>query len=428
MSNQEYAPALIEAEIQKSWKETRAYEAKISSTQEKFYCLSMFPYPSGKLHMGHVRNYTIGDVISRFKRMQGFNVLQPMGWDAFGLPAENAAIENNVSPKKWTNENIASMKVQLDALGLSYDWSREINTSSPDYFHWEQWFFIQLLEAGLVERKEAEVNWDPVDQTVLANEQVIDGKGWRSGALIERKKINQYFLKITQYADELLEGLEVLDDWPSQVKLMQKNWIGKSRGLSFHFSIKDMNKTLEVFTTRPDTLFGATYCAIASDHPLAINLMGINPEIQSFVADNQSTKKTEAALAKQEKIGIDTGLRAINPITNEELPIWIANFVLMEYGTGAVMCVPGHDQRDYEFAQKYQLPIVQVIQTKSDLTIADQAVEEKGILINSMQYNGLTSEAAFEKISADLPDSCNGRIQTNYRLRDWGISRRRYWG
>ena len=428
MSNQEYAPALIEAEIQKSWKETRAYEAKISSTQEKFYCLSMFPYPSGKLHMGHVRNYTIGDVISRFKRMQGFNVLQPMGWDAFGLPAENAAIENNVSPKKWTNENIASMKVQLDALGLSYDWSREINTSSPDYFHWEQWFFIQLLEAGLVERKEAEVNWDPVDQTVLANEQVIDGKGWRSGALIERKKINQYFLKITQYADELLEGLEGLDDWPSQVKLMQKNWIGKSRGLSFHFSIKDMNKTLEVFTTRPDTLFGATYCAIASDHPLAINLMGINPEIQSFVADNQSTKKTEAALAKQEKIGIDTGLRAINPITNEELPIWIANFVLMEYGTGAVMCVPGHDQRDYEFAQKYQLPIVQVIQTKSDLTIADQAVEEKGILINSMQYNGLTSEAAFEKISADLPDSCNGRIQTNYRLRDWGISRQRYWG
>ena len=428
MSNQEYAPAVIEAEIQKSWKETRAYEAKISSTQEKFYCLSMFPYPSGKLHMGHVRNYTIGDVISRFKRMQGFNVLQPMGWDAFGLPAENAAIENNVSPKKWTNENIASMKVQLDALGLSYDWSREINTSSPDYFHWEQWFFIQLLEAGLVERKESEVNWDPVDQTVLANEQVIDGKGWRSGALIERKKINQYFLKITQYADELLEGLESLDDWPAQVKLMQKNWIGKSRGLGFHFSIKDMHETLEVFTTRPDTLFGATYCAIASDHPLAINLMGINPEIQSFIVDNQSAKKTEAAIAKQEKIGIDTGLRAIHPITNEELPIWIANFVLMEYGTGAVMCVPGHDQRDYEFAQKYQLPIVQVIQTKSDLTIPDQAVEEKGILINSMQYNGLTSEAAFEKISADLPDSCNGRIQTNYRLRDWGISRQRYWG
>ena len=317
MSTQEYAPAEIEAEIQKAWRETRAYEAKISSTQEKFYCLSMFPYPSGKLHMGHVRNYTIGDVISRFKRMQGFNVLQPMGWDAFGLPAENAAIENNVSPKKWTNENIASMKVQLDALGLSYDWSREINTSSPDYFHWEQWFFIQLLEAGLVERKEAEVNWDPVDQTVLANEQVIDGKGWRSGALIERKKINQYFLKITQYAEELLEGLESLDDWPSQVKLMQKNWIGKSRGLGFHFSIKDMNETLEVFSTRPDTLFGATYCAIASDHPLAINLLAINPEIQSFISTNQSAKKTEAALAKQEKIGIDTGLRAIHPLTNE---------------------------------------------------------------------------------------------------------------
>jgi len=428
VSNQEYTPASIEAEIQKSWKESHAYEAKKSLTKKKFYCLSMFPYPSGKLHMGHVRNYTIGDVISRFKRMQGFNVLQPMGWDAFGLPAENAAIENNVSPKKWTNENIASMKIQLDALGLSYDWSREINTSSPDYFHWEQWFFIQLLEAGLVERKEAEVNWDPVDQTVLANEQVIDGKGWRSGALIERKKINQYFLKITHYADELLAGLELLDDWPSQVKLMQKNWIGKSSGLGFHFSIKGIDETLEVFTTRPDTLFGTTYCAIAADHPLAIALKEGNPEIKSFIEATQSVKKTEATIAKQEKSGVDTGLKAIHPITQAELPIWIANFVLMEYGTGAVMCVPGHDQRDYEFAQKYQLPILQVIQTEPPLTIVDQAIQEKGVLINSMQYDGLTSEAAFEKISADLVISCDAKIQTNYRLRDWGISRQRYWG
>ena len=428
MSDNDYNPSLIEATIQKSWKEDDVYRATSSSSKEKFYCLSMFPYPSGKLHMGHVRNYTIGDVISRFKRLQGYNVMQPMGWDAFGLPAENAAIENNVSPKKWTNENIESMKVQLDALGLSYDWSRELNTSAPDYFRWEQWFFIQLLEAGLVERKEAEVNWDPVDQTVLANEQVIDGKGWRSGAEIERKKINQYFLKITEYADELLDGLESLDDWPTQVKLMQKNWIGKSKGLSFKFSIDQIEETLEVFTTRPDTIFGATYCAIAVDHPLALELRKSHPNINQFIDDNKGAKKTEAAIAKQEKIGIDTELRAIHPITNAEIPIWIANFVLMEYGTGAVMCVPGHDQRDYEFAQKYNLPIVQVVQTKSGATIADQAVEEKGILMNSLEYNGLTSEAAFEKISETLSISCDGEVKTNYRLRDWGISRQRYWG
>jgi leucyl-tRNA synthetase len=428
MSSQDYSPSEIERLIQKSWRDSEAYKADKSSNKEKFYCLSMFPYPSGKLHMGHVRNYTIGDVISRFKRMQGYNVLQPMGWDAFGLPAENAAIENNVSPKKWTHENIESMKVQFDALGLSYDWSREINTSSPDYFRWEQWFFIKLLESGLVERKESEVNWDPVDETVLANEQVIDGKGWRSGAEIERKKIDQYFLKITNYADELLAGLDSLDNWPNQVKLMQKNWIGKSRGLNFNFSIDKKEGVLEIFTTRPDTLFGATYCAIAEDHPLVIDLMIDRPEIKDYIEENKGAKKTEAEIAKQDKRGIDTGLKAIHPITNDLMPIWIANFVLMEYGSGAVMCVPGHDQRDYEFAKKYKLPIVQVIQTPSNANIQEQAIEEKGILVNSLSYNGMTSEDAFEKISEDLSHSCNAQIETNYRLRDWGISRQRYWG
>ena len=428
MSSQEYNPTKIEDLIQKFWKANDSFKAEPSELKEKFYCLSMFPYPSGKLHMGHVRNYTIGDVISRFKRMQGFNVLQPMGWDAFGLPAENAAIENNVSPKEWTNQNIKSMKIQLDALGLSYDWSREINTSSPDYFKWEQWFFIQLLKGGLVERKKSEVNWDPVDKTVLANEQVIDGKGWRSGAEIERKKINQYFLKITNYAEELLAGLEKLDSWPNQVKLMQKNWIGKSKGLSFHFDIKNNKEVLQVFTTRPDTIFGTTYCAIALDHPLSNSLKTKNASINKFINENQTNKKTEAAIAKQEKIGIDTGLKAIHPITKDEIPIWIANFVLMEYGSGAVMCVPGHDQRDYEFAKKYKLPILQVIATLAGENIDEQALEAKGTLINSGEYNGLDSEQAFSQISKDLAAYNNAKIEINFRLRDWGISRQRYWG
>ena len=428
MSAKEYNPAEIENIIQELWKQNDAYKASISETKEKFYCLSMFPYPSGKLHMGHVRNYTIGDVISRFKRMQGFNVLQPMGWDAFGLPAENAAIENNVSPKKWTNKNIESMKVQLDALGFSYDWSREINTSSPDYFKWEQWFFIQLFKAGLVERKKSEVNWDPVDKTVLANEQVIDGKGWRSGAEIERKKIDQYFLRITDYADELLKGLESLESWPNQVKLMQKNWIGKSKGLSFHFEIENNKEVLEVFTTRPDTIFGATYCAIAHDHPLIDQLKDNTPSIREFINENKGNKKTEAAIAKQEKKGVDTGLKAIHPITNDLIPIWIANFVLMEYGTGAVMCVPGHDQRDYEFAKKYDLPVLQVIETELDQNVNSEALEEKGLLINSGEYNGLNFDEAFMKISEYLEAKNNAEVQTNFRLRDWGISRQRYWG
>ena len=428
MSAKEYNPAEIENIIQELWKQDDAYKASISETKEKFYCLSMFPYPSGKLHMGHVRNYTIGDVISRFKRMQGFNVLQPMGWDAFGLPAENAAIENNVSPKKWTNKNIESMKVQLDALGFSYDWSREINTSSPEYFKWEQWFFIQLFKAGLVERKKSEVNWDPVDKTVLANEQVIDGKGWRSGAEIERKKIDQYFLRITDYADELLKGLESLESWPNQVKLMQKNWIGKSKGLSFHFEIENNKEVLEVFTTRPDTIFGATYCAIAHDHPLIDQLKDNTPSIREFINENKGNKKTEAAIAKQEKKGVDTGLKAIHPITNDLIPIWIANFVLMEYGTGAVMCVPGHDQRDYEFAKKYDLPVLQVIETELDQNVNSEALEEKGLLINSGEYNGLNFDEAFMKISEYLEAKNNAEVQTNFRLRDWGISRQRYWG
>ena len=428
MSAKEYNPAEIENIIQELWKQNDAYKASISETKEKFYCLSMFPYPSGKLHMGHVRNYTIGDVISRFKRMQGFNVLQPMGWDAFGLPAENAAIENNVSPKKWTNKNIESMKVQLDALGFSYDWSREINTSSPEYFKWEQWFFIQLFKAGLVERKKSEVNWDPVDKTVLANEQVIDGKGWRSGAEIERKKIDQYFLRITDYADELLKGLESLESWPNQVKLMQKNWIGKSKGLSFHFEIENNKEVLEVFTTRPDTIFGATYCAIAHDHPLIDQLKDNTPSIREFINENKGNKKTEAAIAKQEKKGVDTGLKAIHPITNDLIPIWIANFVLMEYGTGAVMCVPGHDQRDYEFAKKYDLPVLQVIETELDQNVNSEAIEEKGLLINSGEYNGLNFDEAFIKISEYLEAKNNAEVQTNFRLRDWGISRQRYWG
>ena len=428
MSAKEYNPAEIENIIQELWKQNDAYKSSISETKEKFYCLSMFPYPSGKLHMGHVRNYTIGDVISRFKRMQGFNVLQPMGWDAFGLPAENAAIENNVSPKKWTNKNIESMKVQLDALGFSYDWSREINTSSPEYFKWEQWFFIQLFKAGLVERKKSEVNWDPVDKTVLANEQVIDGKGWRSGAEIERKKIDQYFLRITDYADELLKGLESLESWPNQVKLMQKNWIGKSKGLSFHFEIENNKEVLEVFTTRPDTIFGATYCAIAHDHPLIDQLKDNTPSIREFINENKGNKKTEAAIAKQEKKGVDTGLKAIHPITNDLIPIWIANFVLMEYGTGAVMCVPGHDQRDYEFAKKYDLPVLQVIETELDQNVNSEALEEKGLLINSGEYNGLNFDEAFMKISEYLEAKNNAEVQTNFRLRDWGISRQRYWG
>ncbi len=423
----EYNPKKVEESAQIFWEESRSHLAKKSSL-DKYYCLSMFPYPSGKLHMGHVRNYTIGDVISRFKRMQGFNVLQPMGWDAFGLPAENAAIENNVSPKVWTEKNIKVMKNQLKSLGFSYDWSKEINTSSPDYFKWEQLFFGILYEQDLVYKKESEVNWDPVDETVLANEQVIDGRGWRSGALIEKKKIDQYFLKISEFSEELLAGLDDLDGWPNQVKLMQENWIGKSKGLEFNFNVDGMDDQLQVFTTRPDTIFGATYCALAMRHPISEKIQEKNKTIKDFIKSNQSIQKNEAALAKQEKVGIETGLYAIHPFTLKKIPIWISNFVVMEYGSGAVMCVPAHDQRDWEFARKYGLEINQVIDDGSDQSIKDGAIENQGVLINSDEFDGLSSDEAFEKISKKLAKTNNGKIKINYRLRDWGISRQRYWG
>ena len=424
----EYNPKEIEASIQEYWNQTNTSSVSKIGTP-KYYCLSMFPYPSGKLHMGHVRNYTIGDVISRFKTMNGFNVLQPMGWDAFGLPAENAAIENNVAPNIWTEKNISHMKQQFKKLGFGYDWSREINTSNPDYYKWEQWFFIQLFNKGLVYRKESEVNWDPVDETVLANEQVIDGKGWRSGAIVQKRKIDQYFLKITDYCEDLLEGLNTLTDWPSQVKLMQENWIGKSNGISFDFNISDSNKKFRVFTTRPDTIFGATYCAIAAEHPISLSLAENNSEIAAFIESQKNLDKTAASMAKLEKKGIDTGLKAIHPITKELLPIWIANFILMDYGEGAVMCVPAHDQRDWEFATKYDLDIRQVIAGSSeDTDITLSAIEEKGNLINSNTFDGLNFEQAFNRISKVLEAEANGNVEVNYKLRDWGISRQRYWG
>ena len=422
-----YNPKVVEKAAQSFWDERDSFAAK-ESKKPKYYCLSMFPYPSGKLHMGHVRNYTIGDVISRFKRMQGFNVLQPMGWDSFGLPAENAAIENDVSPKEWTIQNIDAMRGQLKSLGFSYDWNREFATSSPDYYKWEQSFFNKLFDQGLIYKKESEVNWDPVDETVLANEQVIDGKGWRSGATIEKKKIDQYFIKITDYADKLLENIQELDGWPNQVKLMQENWIGKSKGLEFNFQIKDHNDALRVFTTRPDTIFGATYCAVAMDHPLAISLIESNPKIYDFIENNKNITTSEAAIATQEKLGIDTGLKAIHPFTREDIPIWIANFILMDYGTGAVMCVPGHDQRDWEFAKKYSISIKQVIESDKDNGISDGAIEDKGILINSKQFNGLDFDDAFDSITKELVKTNNAEVKTNFRLRDWGISRQRYWG
>ena len=425
---EEYNPQEIEKSSQAFWEQSQIDIVQPNSSP-KYYCLSMFPYPSGKLHMGHVRNYTIGDVLSKFKRMQGFNVLQPMGWDAFGLPAENAAIENNVAPNVWTEKNIAHMKDQFKKLGFGYDWNREINTSDPNYFKWEQWFFTQLFEKGLVYRKESEVNWDPVDETVLANEQVIDGKGWRSGAVVEKRKIDQYFLKITDYCNDLLDSLDDLTHWPSQVKLMQENWIGKSNGVSFDFNISEHKESFRVFTTRPDTIFGATYCALAPEHPISLKLAKENAAIAAFIDSQKNLDKTAASLAKLEKEGIDTGLRAIHPITKELLPIWIANFILMDYGEGAVMCVPGHDQRDWEFASKYNLKITQVIADESkDIDISRSAFEEKGVLINSEKFDGLDFENAFDEISKILNANANGKVETNFKLRDWGISRQRYWG
>ena len=425
---QEYNPQSIEVAVQKSWADRDVYRAEENSDKEKFYCLEMFPYPSGKLHMGHVRNYTIGDVISRYQRMLGKNVLHPMGWDAFGLPAENAAIQNKTAPAAWTQQNIANMREQLKRLGFSYDWNREFATCEPDYYRWEQWFFTKLYERGLVYKKESEVNWDPVDQTVLANEQVIDGRGWRSGALVEKKKIPQWFIKITDYAEELLASLDTLDGWPDAVKTMQRNWIGKSVGAEIEFKV-DGESPLRVFTTRPDTIYGVTYVAVAADHPLAVQAAESSPEIAEFRRECAQTSTAEADLETMEKRGIDLNISAQHPITGEPVPVWCANFVLMSYGTGAVMAVPGHDQRDYEFASKYGIEIKPVIAPlEGELDISQQAFTDYGRLINSGEFNGLESEAAKSAITAWLVERSLGEERINYRLRDWGVSRQRYWG
>lgn len=427
-----YNPENLELALQKHWHENDTFKAVEDPDKEKYYCLCMFPYPSGNLHMGHVRNYSIGDVISRFQRMKGKNVLQPMGWDAFGLPAENAAIKNKVPPANWTKENIAYMRDQLKRLGFGYDWSREIATCDPEYYRWEQWFFTKLLDKGMVYKKNAVVNWDPIDMTVLANEQVIDGRGWRSGALVERKEIQQWFMKITDYAQELLDDLDELDDWPEQVKTMQRNWIGRSEGSNLRFGVKDHTQQLEVYTTRPDTLYGVSYLAVAPQHALASEMAQDNAELASFIESCSQMKVAEADMATMEKKGMDTGLKAIHPLSGEELPIWVANFVLIDYGSGAVMAVPGHDQRDWEFATKYKLPILQVIEptTDSDLPcdLSQAAFTEKGLLINSDKYTGLDFEAAFAGINEQLSLEGKGEKTINFRLRDWGVSRQRYWG
>jgi leucyl-tRNA synthetase len=430
-----YNPQEIECSVQKLWNDTQAFKATEDTTQEKFYCLAMFPYPSGRLHMGHVRNYTIGDVISRFQRMQGKNVLQPMGWDAFGLPAENAAIKNKVPPAKWTYENIDYMREQLKRLGFAYDWSRELATCHPKYYRWEQWFFTKLFKKGLVYKKKATVNWDPVDQTVLANEQVIDGCGWRSGAVVERKEIEQWFLKITEYADELLADLDKLEGWPEQVKVMQNNWVGRSEGVEIKFDIEGVQNavknSISVYTTRPDTLMGVTYVAIAAEHILAKQVSEQSSQIAEFILSCKQMKVSEADMSTIEKRGIDTGLFAKHPISGEKIPVWIANFVLAEYGSGAVMSVPAHDQRDWEFATKYNLaikPVVAEDKSAQSVDVSQKAFTEKGWLFDSMQFNGLSSQQAFEEIAEYLESKDKGCKQVNYRLRDWGVSRQRYWG
>ncbi len=425
-----YKPLAIEQEVHKAWEESGVFNVAESSTQEKYYCLSMFPYPSGKLHMGHVRNYTIGDVISRYQRMLGKNVMQPMGWDAFGLPAENAAMKHGVHPADWTYDNIDYMRDQLKRLGFGYDWSRELATCDPSYYRWEQWFFLKLLEKGLVYKKTAPVNWCPHDMTVLANEQVIDGCCWRCDTKVERKEIAQWFLKITAYADELLESLETLDGWPEQVKTMQANWIGRSEGVEMDFPVPGLDQPVRIYTTRPDTLMGVTYLAVAAEHPLALRAAEINPEISAFIADCKLMETSEAAMETMEKRGIDSGIKAIHPITGEKVPVWIANFVLMGYGTGAVMSVPAHDQRDFEFAKKYGIAIKQVIfaEDGGNDDCSEQAYTAKGVLRNSGEFDGLTSEQAFVKIAEALEKDNKGQRKTNFRLRDWGVSRQRYWG
>ncbi|MFK5894189.1 MAG: leucine--tRNA ligase, partial [Pseudomonadota bacterium] len=427
----DYQPQQVEISAQNYWSDNQSFKAIEDQNKEKYYCLSMFPYPSGQLHMGHVRNYTIGDVLSRFNRLQGKNVMQPMGWDAFGLPAENAAMKHKVPPSKWTVENIDYMRGQLKRLGFAYDWEREVATCKPDYYRWEQWLFLRLLKKGMVYKKNAVVNWDPVDQTVLANEQVIDGRGWRSGALVEKKEIPQWFLKITDYADQLLDDLDQLDGWPEQVKTMQKNWIGRSQGADIHFLIKGKQTTVTVFTTRPDTLMGVSYLAVAPEHPLSLDIAKNNEQLQQFIAETKIMSTAEADMETMEKKGFDLGIRAIHPISGEEVPVFTANFVLMSYGSGAVMSVPAHDQRDYEFAKKYHLPIKQVIRPADDKDSIDldkQAFINKGILLNSGEFNNLNFEQAVEKITQKLTQNNQGNKRIQYRLRDWGVSRQRYWG
>jgi leucyl-tRNA synthetase len=433
--HEQYQPSQIEAAAQSHWDSQKSFEVSEQPGKDTFYCLSMFPYPSGKLHMGHVRNYTIGDVIARYQRMQGKNVLQPMGWDAFGMPAENAAMKNQVAPAKWTYENIAYMKAQLKSLGLAVDWTREVTTCKPDYYRWEQWLFTRLYEKGVIYRKNGTVNWDPVDQTVLANEQVIDGRGWRSGALIEKREIPMYYFKITAYADELLESLDELDGWPEQVKTMQRNWIGKSRGMeiSFPYDVASIGSegVMKVFTTRPDTLMGATYVAVAAEHPLATLAAQNNPELQAFIDECKRGGVAEADIATQEKKGLATSLHVQHPLTGELLPVWVANYVLMNYGEGAVMAVPAHDERDFEFASKYGLPIKPVVRTSAgDQTPApwQDAYGEHGELINSGIFDGLDFDGAFDAIEVALQKKGLGQARTQFRLRDWGISRQRYWG
>lgn len=427
---QQYNPSQIEPAVQQYWAENKVFKAIKDTSKEKYYCLSMFPYPSGRLHMGHVRNYTIGDVVSRYQRMNGKNVLQPIGWDAFGLPAEGAAIKNKTAPAKWTYENIEYMKNQLKMLGFGYDWDREIATCRPEYYKWEQWFFTELYKKGLVYKKNSTVNWCPNDVTVLANEQVHDGCCWRCDTPVEQKEIPQWFIKITDYAEQLLGGLDQLSQWPDMVKTMQRNWIGRSEGVEITFDVSDTAEKVAVYTTRPDTFYGVSYLGIAAAHPLADLAAEKNPELAEFIREAKNAKVAEADLATMEKKGMATGLFAIHPLTGEKLPIWVANFVLMHYGTGAVMAVPAHDQRDFEFAQKYSLPIKQVIAPLADeeIDLTKQAFVEHGKLVNSAEFDGLDFDGAFNSIADKLEKLGVGKRQVNYRLRDWGVSRQRYWG
>ena len=425
-----YHPETVEQSAQQHWDNSRCFEVTEDEGKDKFYCLTMFPYPSGKLHMGHVRVFTISDVIARYQRMCGKHVLQPMGWDAFGMPAENAAIKRGVPPAQWTYQNIDDMRVQMKRLGYAYDWTRELTTCRPEYYRWEQWLFTRMFAKGLVYRKNSVVNWDPVDQTVLANEQVIEGRGWRSNALVERREVPQWFMKITAYADELLDELDALPGWPESVKTMQRNWIGRSEGLELSFEVDGEDEPLTVFTTRPDTLFGVTYMAVAAEHPLAEKAAATNPEIAAFIEECKKTDAAEATLETMERKGMPLGISAIHPISGEAVPLWVTNFVLMSYGTGAVMAVPGHDTRDWDFAKSHDLPIVQVVRPAdgSDIDVNESEFLDHGVLVNSGEYDGMDFDTAFNAIADHFEQTGHGRRKINYRLRDWGVSRQRYWG